>query len=138
MEDSLQKAIYMVSDLFFLLFLVAVGVHFSNQTPLNAITKSYLEAACVNGGFTQADIDSMLDDLNNNGFNRDKIEITLSTQYPARVMNITDTDYVKRGNIICIKVQNNDLGLLDTLFKKLGVTNDTKNICILYGMSERY
>lgn len=133
--ESLQRAIFAVIELLFFLVLVGVGIYFIYQTPLNDITKAYVESACVNGGFTNEMLDNMINDLQHNGFDPEFISISIS---PQSASNVSDSTYIKRGNIISIDVEYTKSNLLDTMFKKLGVSNDTNNRCIRYGMSERY
>jgi len=135
MDDSLQRAVYMVVELFFILFLVAAGIHFSNQTPLNDITKAYLEVACTNGGFREEDIQNLKDELSRNGYDPSALVIRIS---PADAVNITSTRYVPRGEIISLQVIYEKQGMLDYLFKRLGSNTDINNSAIRYGMSEKY
>lgn len=133
--ESLQRVLLSVFELFMFLFLVATGIYFAKQTPLSDITKAYLEQACVKGGFTAQIVSDMKEQLTNNGYDPADLEITVT---PAKAFFSTDTEYVKRGEIISIRIEYKKLGMLDTLYKKLGATADTKNSCIRYGMSERY
>lgn len=116
--------------------LVSFGVYFSAQTPLNDITKAYLERACTstNGGFTSTDIQNLKNDLGKNGFDPSQLTITVT---PSSAMNITSTSYAPRGTIINLSIVYNKQTMLDGLFKHLGSTNSTNNQCSRYGMSER-
>lgn len=133
-DNTLQEIASTIFELFLILVLVGVGVYFSDQTPLNDITKSYLERGCVYGGFKTTDIQAMKSDLGKEGFDPAFIDIKIT---PSTAIDITDTTYTKRGEIVNLKITYNKLGLLDSIFRRLGVTSDTKNSSSRYGMSER-
>lgn len=129
------KVLFIPFELLLFLFLIGSGTYFSQQTPLQDLTKAYLEKACISGGFAPADIISLKSELSSNGYDTAKINITIS---PSISSNVTTTSYAKRGTIISLRIEYTQLGLLDTLFKKVGSTTDTKNNCIRYGMSEKF
>ena len=135
MEDILISLKTSVFEIFMILILVAVGLYFTNQTPLNDITKAYLEIACTQGGFKSGDIDALKNKLAANGYEKDKITVKIE---PAKAININTSTYCSRGEIISIQVVYEKQTLLDQLFKKLGAGGkDTKNNCTRFGMSEK-
>lgn len=136
MEDILQELMFDIFRLFLIIVLVAVGVYFSYQTPLNDITKAYTEKACVQGGLKLSDITDMKKAFGQAGFDPAQIEINVT---PAQALNISDTSYVERGGIISLEVIYNKQTQLNKIFKYLNTSaSDTKNTCKRYGMSEKY
>lgn len=128
MGEVIQDTWYTIFKLFLIVVLVAFGLYFSTETPLKNITKAYLEIGCTRGGFSNNDIEAMKDELAKNGFEKDKIIINAQP---------TTGTYVNRGELMYLNVEYNKLGPIDNIFKRLGITSDTKNKCILYGMSEK-
>lgn len=134
MGDTLQEVMYVVFKIFLIVVLVAFGVYFMQETPLKDVTKAYLEVACTKGGFTSTDIQNMKDELSKSGYDSSELAITIT---PNSAINISSTNYVKRGEIISLNIIYNKSPIIDSIFKKLGSTNTTKNSCIRYGMSEK-
>lgn len=135
MEKSLIEILTVPFELFLLLVLVAVGMYFSSQTPIRDITKAYTEIACRQGGLKSTDYDKINAALLKENIDPTQVTITIT---PAEANNITDTSYAKRGTLINLVIVNNKLGLIDTMFKKLGNQQNIKNRGSSYGMSEKY
>jgi hypothetical protein len=133
-ENMLGESWIKPFEIFLILVLVAVGIHYSEKTPLKSIGKAYLERACTNGGFTKEDIDAMKNEIAKNNIDPNQVGIDIQ---PAEALNSTNTKYAKRSTIISLNLTNNKLGLIDSLYKKLGSTTDIKNSVYIYGMSER-
>lgn len=99
---------------FLILTLISFGVYFAKDTPLKDLTRAHLEIACTKGGFTTIDIEAIKDELSNQGFKRDKINIKTLPEV---------NNYVYKGEMIRISVEYKD--------------GDIKNRCTRYGMSEK-
>lgn len=133
-EKSLLEALWIPFEIFLIVVLIAVGVHNSNQTPIQDITKAYTEKACTQGGFSNSDIQNLKNDLAKEDITDVTINITPANAQPTKYQ---DNCYVKRGEIINLEIINNKLGLIDQVYKSLGSKTDIKNRAKAYGMSER-
>lgn len=136
MESSLQEVLIWITDLILLLFLIGFGIFYSRQTPLQDITKAYLEVACTKGGFTSTDINNLKNDLSKNGYDSSALVVNIS---PVQAQNITSTNYAKRGTVISLEVIEQKDNLLSQMYRKIGgSSNPIQNRCIRYGMSEKF
>lgn len=121
-------------QIFLLVMLISVGIYFSSQSPIRNITKAYTEIACANGGLATTDYATINAALVKENIDPAQVTITVS---PAIANNITATTYAKRGTLINITIVNNKLGLIDSMFKSIGNTEDIKNRGSSWGMSEK-
>jgi hypothetical protein len=135
LEKSLIEIFTIPFQVFLIIVLVAVGIYFSSQSPIRNITKAYTEMACAQGGLKSSDYANIDAALQSENIDPTQVTITIT---PAIANNITSTTYATRGTIINLVILNNKLGLIDTVFKKLGNTQDIKNRGSSWGMSEKY
>lgn len=137
MGESLLEIQFTVFRVFLIITLVAFGIFFMQESPLSDMTKAYTEIACTKGGLVNEDITNIKRELGKQGYDPNYLSINIVSSDGSTVLNPTSTDYVKRGNLITLTITYNKLSMLDSIFKTVGATTDTKNTCTRYGMSEK-
>lgn len=140
-------------ELALILLLVFVGIHYSNINNLDDVTKAYAEITAVSGGFTSYQYNSLIEDLEKIGYDKEQTKITIKataqdgTDISNKVTNVTPQNqntypsnpvYAPRGSKIVLTVNSSRKSILNSIYKWLGVeSNISKGKSRRIYMSER-
>lgn len=119
-----------------ILLLVFIGIHFRNLNNLDDVTKAYAEITAVSGGFTSYQYNSLIEDLEKIGYDKEQTKITIKateqdgTDISNKVTNVTPINqspyplnpvYAPRGSKIVLTVNSSRKSILNSIYKWLGV-----------------
>lgn len=126
-------------ELFMVLFMVFVGIHYRNINNLDDITKVYAEITAVSGGFTSAQYNDLVEDLEKIGYASDSTSIKIKATAPdgtdlsSKVINVTPPSqtpyptkpiYVPRGTKIVLTVKSSKKSLLTNIYKWVNIESN--------------
>ena len=126
-------------ELFMILFLVFTGVHYRNINSLDDLTKAYAEITAVSGGFTTYQYNSLVEDLEKIGYDKEHTIITIKATSPSganisnKATNVTPPSqnpyptnpiYVSRGSKIELVVTSTKKSLLNSVYKWINIESN--------------
>lgn len=136
MDESLQFSFTFFLKWVLFSVLIAIGIYFMYQSPLQNITQQAITYGATQGGFTSEDIQQIKDELQNSGYDPSKLTIKIS---PAKAVNITETSYCPRGTKIELLIYYNEPSMVNSVFKYItGTESNITNHSRKVAMSERY
>lgn len=127
-----------VFELFMVLFLVSLGIHYSNANNLDDLTKVYAEISATTGGFTSSQYNDLVDDLVRIGYDKEKTSITISAKLPdgtnisTKAKNVTDSNFCPRGSKITLVVKSTKKSFVSKILNWVNIPSD-----ISFGTSRR-
>lgn len=120
---------------------ITMGLHISNYSKLNEVTKKYAEVVATTGGFTNSQYEHMIDEFRELGIDVNKAEIKIvaegtdGSDISDSAMNVTPLEdknennpvYCPRGSIITLTVRSGK-SPLRVVFKALGQDFDMAGV----------
>ncbi len=133
--ETIEVLVYLPIILYLIIYLIMGGLFLVEKNELSTIVNKKLDRAVVVGQFTAELKEELINELDAKGFNKEKLEITITPDSAADSNNST---YATRGNEISVKVVyqeahvfyylNFGIGKESTFYPKSRVT----------GMSEKW
>lgn len=127
-----------IFELFMVLFLVALGIHYRNINTLDDLTKVYAEISATTGGFTSSHYSDLVDDLVKIGYDKENTTISISAKLPdgtnisSKAKNVTDSNYCPRGSKITLVVKSGKKSFFSKVLNWVNIPSD-----VSFGTSRR-
>lgn len=139
MDEDLSFLYRIPFELFMILSLIWIGIHFSVRSDLVDLNKNYAEITATTGGFTTAQYNDYINDLEEIGFASEDTIVTIQaftpdgTDISNQAINVTpppkknesdsypaDPVYCPRGTKITLIVQSKKRSIINNVFSFAG------------------
>jgi len=98
---TIEVLVYLPLILYMIVYLIMGGLFLVEKNELSTVVNKKLDRAIVAGQFTAELKEELINELDSRGFNKEKLEITIT---PDAASDNDNNTYTSRGNEISIKV----------------------------------